>query len=387
MPPTEASNEGQPPVNIVDQGRRTQALVIAVVLLATAGCAASPEPTPTATPSSVAPSSECVPPITSDGAPPGKPIPPSLALRPIGPLGSGFAVEFFASANDGSRSWVCVVRAPGQWNGVDLPADVIPIGGASDGSQLAFRDSADDEAPLDDRLILAAPGAGPQVIELSQADDPHWLDDWSFWGTVRALPRGGFLLAEGTRLGLVIDGKLSFRGMPANLTPISPTSDPHAWIVASASDRAEGGINGPLMLWREGESEAVNLGAWSNPKPATIGLAWLRGDGFWALLQADGSTHPRPTDGLLPHQTDIAPDGSADLVTTGEKCDSQTPEACDVRLVDAHGNRLAELPGPGTITWGSGTALFITQIDSSLSPEPQVLWLSGGKLAPVSPPT
>jgi hypothetical protein len=77
----------------------------------------------------------------------------------------------------------------------------------------------------------------------------------------------------------------------------------------------------------------------------------------------------------------MAPDGSAELVVSGDGCYADTPEACDVRLVNpANGARVTSLPGLGQIAWGEGSALFVVGRPASSQLQPQLLLIRDGNV-------
>jgi hypothetical protein len=384
------------PASIPRTGRHSAlAAIVAVVVIALASIgmikmfrssesqAVVPASESPAAPGCAAPAAPTVP------ADPGnKPVTTThLSISPIGPLRDGFAVSLYQTSPDGARAWFCWVDRASDWHPLQVPAAGEAFGAVSDGTSLALPDIGDEDDHLDDALVVTRSGSSASAIALRTAGDDAWLADWSFWGELRPLREGGFLLARGTRLAILKGGALTFRDMPDGLTPLAPTSDPRAWLVARIDDREAGGaIRPPFRLWREGQAEAQVLsGEWSEIAPATVGLAWLRSnqpdDNHWALLRSDGSIEPRAADGALPGSSSMAPDGSAELVVSGDGCYADTPEACDVRLVNpANGARVTSLPGLGQIAWGEGSALFVVGRPASSQLQPQLLLIRDGNV-------
>lgn len=343
--------------------------------------AACAQPQPTAPAQDVVADIPCVPPAHGE-APPAKPVPAARNLRPIGPLGDGHAVALTSFDQSGVRQWWCSLDGPGEWHGIPVPGGLSSSLSATDGQSIAVgAHFGDNDRIATDSVVLAAPLRRPRIVRLTDAGDPGWLDDWSFWGSIEPMPTGGFLLARGTRLALIQNGSLSFRPMPSGLIPLAPTADPTTWVVARANDRVAGGfIDGSWMLWHEGDGDPRPIdGSWSRWLPATDGLVWLRGANEWDLIDADGSVAALPPDHTTGYGSDLAPDGSAELVASGRDCGSNAPGACHVAVVDPRsGSQLVLLPGPGAISWGAHDALFITQPNPSTGIAPQALRIAHG---------
>jgi hypothetical protein len=303
---------------------------------------------------------------TRAGEPPAdKPLPAELHARPIGPVGSGFAVAFESSRLDGGRRWWCIVQHDGQWTGFEMDQDVFGFDATADGHVVAARLIGDESDRGDDVVLVVAPGAAPTVVPLAAVGDAEWLDDWSFWGSLQPIPGGGFLLAGGTRLAVLSDdGTLAFRELPAGLTPLSATSDPHTWLVARAHARQEGGVAPPFMLWHEGDAQPSDIpGQWFGWVPSTTpdGLVWLHGGKGWSLLHPNGTIVQVAATPTPAYDTDIAPDGSMILVAS-DGCGQGDAATCRVHVIRlADGAEVATLPGQGISVWNEAGGLFVTQ--------------------------
>jgi hypothetical protein len=374
-------------VTALQRARSFFAVVALACLVLLPACA---EPEPTASAQEVVADIACVPPAHAEGPPPAKPVPATRNLRPLGPLGDGHAVALSAFDQSGLRQWWCSLDPSGEWHGIPVPDGISSSRSATDGQAIALgAHFGNDERIATDSVVLAAPAQRPRLVRLTDAADRAWLDDWSFWGSIEPMPAGGFLLARGTRLALIQDGNLSFRPMPSGLIPIAPTSDPTTWVVASANGRVAGGdVRGPWMLWHEGDADPVPIdGSWSRWLPASGGLVWLRGTNAWALLDADRSVVGFPPDDAARYGSDLAPDGSAALLTSGSDCGSDAPGSCHVAIVDPRsGSEEVLLPGPGAISWGTHDALFVTQPNASTGLAPQALRIADGVASKVALP-
>ncbi len=365
------------------------ALVVMLALAAgIAGSRLLPHPPTAVAPSpstTLAPLATCAEPTTAHGAPPAKPVADATSMNPIGPMDDGFAIGFTSFRSDGMRSWACLLHNSAGWRALALPTERPDVQTAiTDGHAVAL--VVKDEGGMADSIVLARPTAVASA-DLRTANDAAWLEDWSFWGTLAPIPDGGFLLAQGTQLAIVKDNVLVFRPMPAGLTPLSATSEPATWLVASADSRIAGGrISGSWMLWHEGDAQPTPIsGSWSRWLPATTGLLWLRGPDGWSLLQADGRLTALPPDRANAYDSEVSPDGSMEL--TGNGCPTDEPQGCHVRLVNLRTEaEIASFPGPGLVSWGAdASVLFITQPHPTLG-APQIFLVAGGTVSQVQPP-
>jgi hypothetical protein len=321
----------------------------------------------------------CSRPSAPQGMAPAKPVGDELSLRPVGPLDDGFAVVFYSLSGDGPRSWACALDASGRWHGIPLPAEagLDEFGAVSDGRSVAMRAIGDDIESA--RLVIAAANRPPLTIALADAGDAAWLDDWRFWGHLEPIPGGGFLLAGGTRLAVVDEGRLELRPLPAGMTPLGATSEAGTWLLGPLDGRHAGGISdGRLLLWREGGAAPQPIeGEWIRWLPASEGLVWLRARDHWSRLRRDGALEPLPANDAAPYGDEIAPDGSAMLLVRGDGCAGDTPSGCDVAIADPRsGAKLLVLPTLGSVRWGPRGGIFVTELHPSLGIAPRVFLVS-----------